>query len=116
MEPNREHLAKTLKHVDQLLHSGDFVGLEKFSGGTRLSAAQIKFAIEDYPEALAPRPNYELEDGAIVAIRDSIPPSWSVYLHLWRRGGGRSDLTAELTLIDTGQDLYGVEIDNIYVL
>jgi hypothetical protein len=116
MLPDRKRLATTVAQVDQLLHSGRYAALEVLSDGKRLTAGQIKAAIEDYPEKLAPRPAYDFGGDEIAHVRGRVPAEWSVYLHLWRQKGGRSDLTAELTVIDTPAGLYRVEIDDIHVL
>jgi hypothetical protein len=116
MLPDKIRLIEIISHVDVLLHTGQFLELERLSEGVRLTAAQMKIAIEAYPEELGPRPAYDLEEGSVVHVSGSAPAEWSVYLHLWLKQGGRSDLTAELTLIDTDSGLYRVQIDNIHVL
>ena len=102
--------------MDLLVHSGSFLELERITDGKRLTAEQIETAIEECPEVLGVRPSYKLEDGAIVFVSDSEPLQWSVYLHLWRKDGGRSDLTVELTIVDTGDERYKIELDGIRVL
>jgi hypothetical protein len=116
MMPDTKRLQATVAHVDALLHAGRYRDLEELSRGERLTAEEIAVAIRDYPERLAPRPTYDVEDLSVVYVRDSVPAKWSVYLHLCRAEGGRSDLTAELTLKDTPSGLYAVEIDDIHVL
>ena len=116
MLPDKKRFTETVAQIDQMLHGGQYAELERLSGGKRLTAGQIKAAIEDYPERLAPRPAYDFGEEEIAHVRGRIPAEWSVYLHLWRQKGGRSDLTAELTLIDTPTGLYRVEIDDIHVL
>jgi hypothetical protein len=116
MLPDSTRLSKTLALVDKLLHEGHYSELERLSGGKRLTANEIKQGLDDYPEPLTTRPAYELEDDDVVYVTGSAPAQWSVYLHLWRRDGGRSDLTAELTVVDTDSGLYGVEIEGIHVL
>jgi hypothetical protein len=115
MLPDKIRLTETVARVDALLHAGQFSELERLSGDDRLTAEEMRIAIEDYPEELVPRPAYDLED-PVVRVSGSAPAEWCVYLHLWRKKGGRSDLTAELTLIDTDSGLYRVQIDNIHVL
>ena len=116
MMPDSQRLKATVAHVDKLLHARRYLELEEFSGGVRLKAEHIEAAIREYPEELAPRPDYDVEDMSVVYVRGSVPPAWSVYLHLWRAAGGRSDLTAELTLKATRSGFYAVEIDDIRVL
>jgi hypothetical protein len=116
MIPDKQRLTATVARVDIMLHAGEYAELERFSGGVRLTAEEMKSAIEDYPEELAPRPAYAFSEGEVVYISGSAPAEWSVYLHLWRKNGGRSDLSAELTIIDTAAGLYRVQIDDIRVL
>ena len=116
MLPDTTRLSATLAAVDKLLHERRYSELALLTGGKRLTADQIRSGIEDYPEELTTRPAYDLTDGDVVYVDGSIPAEWSVYLHLWRKDGGRSDLTAELTLVDTDAGLYRVEIDGIHVL
>jgi len=116
MLPDKIRLSETLALVDKLIHEGRYSELERLSGGKRLTAEQIKRGLDDHPEELATRPAYELGDADIVHVTGSMPAEWSVYLHLWRKDGGRSDLTAELTIVDTDNGLYRVEIDGIHVL
>jgi hypothetical protein len=116
MMPDTKRLEMTVAHIDVLLHAGRYRELEELSGGKRLRAEHIAAAIEEYPERLAVRPSYNVDDLSVVYVRDSSPAEWSVYLDLWRAEGGCSDLTAELRLKDTLAGLYAVEIDNIHVL
>jgi hypothetical protein len=116
MLPDKTRFTDTVAQIDQMLHGGQYAELERLSGGKRLTVEQIKAAIKEYPEELAPRPAYDFEDLDIIHVRGSSPAEWSVYLHLWRKKGGRSDLTAELTIIDTVTGLYAFQIDNIHVL
>ena len=115
MHPDKIRLEATLAHIDKLLHSGEYTELERLSDGERLTAVEIQQAIDEYPEELAPRPEYCIETTDIVYISGSKPAEWSVYLHLWRKEGGVSDLTVELTLIDSNERFYGFQIDNILV-
>jgi hypothetical protein len=116
MIPDPTRLAGTVARVDALLHAGHYSELERLSSGVRLTAEEMKAAIEDYPEELVLRPTYDLEEGSVVYVSGSAPAAWSVYLHLWRKKGGRSDLTAELTVLDTDSGLYRVQIDSIHAL
>ena len=43
------------------------------------------------------------------------PPRWSVRMDLWTAEEGRSDLSLELTIIESGRG-YTVELDDIHVL
>jgi hypothetical protein len=115
MNPSAARFEATMRHIDSLLHARDYSELERLSKGRRLSADLIRSAIEEYPEELSIRPEYKMDHFDIVSIRDRAPVEWSVYLDLWRKAGGRSDLTVELTLIESDGELYSFEIDNIRV-
>ena len=52
----------------------------------------------------------------VVAISASNPHRWSVVVPLWTVEEGRSDLSLELTLEDSGKESYEVEIDDLHVL
>jgi hypothetical protein len=52
----------------------------------------------------------------VVEIRNSTPRSWNVNLPLWTKEEGKSDLTLQMCFIDSGNDLYSVEIDDLHVL
>jgi hypothetical protein len=116
MLPDKTRLTETLRLVDRLLYEARYSELEQLSAGKHLAAEEIKRGIADYPEALTLRPSYDLEASDIVYVTGSMPAEWSVYLHLWRKSGGRSDLTVELTIIDADPRLYRVEIDGLHVL
>jgi hypothetical protein len=90
--------------------------LARLSSGIRLTADDMKRAIETYPEPLAAQSSPDWYRTDVVHVRDSHPAAWSVYFHLWKKTGGRSDLTAKLTLTDTAAGLYDVQIDDIRVL
>ncbi len=116
MTPDTQRLQATVSNVDALLTSGRYQELEELTGGIRLKAEHIATAIEEYPGKLTHRPSYDVENMSVVYVHRSDPPVWSVYPHLWRKEGGESDLTAELTLRDTPTGFYAVEIDDIHVL
>jgi len=49
-------------------------------------------------------------------IEGAIPRAWWVLVDLWTVEEGRSDLTLEIRLTDTGGELYDIEINNLHVL
>ena len=99
-----------------MLVVGDFVGLETLSGGVRLSQAEIARAVHDYPGTLMLPPNSGDFCLDVIELTGSRPRRWSVDIALWTREEGRSDLTMQVTMTDSGSDLLDVEIDNIHVL
>jgi hypothetical protein len=108
-------LDRTIQRVVGDLVRGDYAAVEVLTGGRRLTAGEIARAITDYGRRLVLLPSGSAPR-SVVEIEGSNPERWSVYVDLWTAEEGRSDLTLELTLTDSGRDIYEVEIDNIHVL
>ena len=51
-----------------------------------------------------------------IEITEADPKSWSVRYDLWTEEEGRSDLSLEVTLIESDNKLMRVELNNIHVL
>jgi hypothetical protein len=49
-----------------------------------------------------------------IQVRGATQPRWSVTMPVWTKEEGRSDLTAELTIIDRGNG-FAVEFDDLHV-
>jgi hypothetical protein len=98
----------------ELLVLGRYQDLERLSGGVRLSAQELAKAVADYgrtlvmPPDIGPSPDY-------VPITGTHPPAWSVWIPLFTREEGRSDLTLQITLVQNPSGSYKVEIDNLRV-
>ena len=103
----------TIRYVVGLLAAGDYNALERISEGNRLSADELRQAVEDYGRTVLPSP-VECEEPA--AVTDAEPQSWWVDVGLHTAEEGRSDLTLSLTLIDSPEALYGVQVDDLHVL
>lgn len=113
---DNEKLFRTIVYIVNLLVQGKYNELEVLSGGNRLSAEEIRQAVADYGRRLVLPPIDSLKHLDVVTIRHSDPVRWSANIDLWTVEEGRSDLTLELTLIDSPNDLYSVEIDDLHVL
>lgn len=111
-----EKLLQTIVYVVNLLVQGKYDALEALSEGNRLSAEELRQAVTDYGHRLVMPPIDSLNYPDVVTIRNSNPVKWSVNLNLWTIEEGRSDLTLELTLTDSPDDLYLVEVDDLHVL
>ncbi len=112
-------LAKTIKtimKIVELLVKKKYQALELLSNGSRLSASEINQAICDYDAELIMPPQDDFLNIDSIEIINSNPKSWSIRYDLWTVEEGRSDLTLEVTLIDTDDDLFKAELDNIHVL
>ncbi len=83
---------------------------------SRLSAAELAAAIEDYGRTLTPVLPNSLDDLDIVELEDAETPTYHVVVELWTEEEGRSDLTLELLLTDRYGGAYDIEIRNLHVL
>ena len=106
----------TVHHLIELLVAGDYSGLEETSRGRRLTAGQLRQAVEDYGQELQMPPEAVFDDLDVNEIEGSIPRSWWTSVDLWNVEEGRSDLTLEIRLTETGGNIYDIEIENLHVL
>jgi hypothetical protein len=104
---------RTVNLVLGHLVRGDYEELAALSR-TRLTVGELRRSVADYGRTLVMPPRSEPR--SVIEVSESAPRRWSVYLDLWTVEEGRSDLTLEMTLIDSDDDHYGVEIDNLHVL
>lgn len=104
-----------LKQVVTWLVIGDYLAVEARSRGVRLSADMMRQAIDAYGRSLIVPPDTVFSDIDIVRVTNADEPTLSIRLSLWTVEEGRSDLTLECTVIDTGEMLE-IEIDDIHVL
>ncbi|MEJ2419122.1 MAG: hypothetical protein P8Y45_19780 [Exilibacterium sp.] len=106
----------TIKKIVELLVNKKYQELERLSGGVRLTATEIEQAIYDYDGVLKTPPESDFENIDAIEVTGADPKSWSVRYDLWTEEEGRSDLSLEVTLIESDNELMGVELDNIHVL
>lgn len=108
--------AKTLKYILTLFFKKDYRALEELTNGVRLSKEDIEMAINDYDAIIIMPPSSVYENLDIIEIQNSNPKAWSVRFDLWTEEEGESDLSLELTFIESNHELYNIEIDNIHVM
>jgi hypothetical protein len=106
---------QTVKSVVQLLVAENYEQLEELTSGMRLTATDMARAIREYGRVLVALPDYAYEDLDVVQVRNATPPRWFVRLNLWTEEEGRSDLSLELTIVESPGG-YTVELDDIHVL
>lgn len=111
-----EKIIFTLRYLLSLFVQSDYITLEKISQGVRLSAKEMELAIKEYGATIEMPPSEAFEDLDIIEIEGASPKSWSLRFDFWTKEEGVSDLTLELTLISSDNDLLKVEIDNIHVM
>jgi len=113
---NKNKLNSTVKTITDLLSQKAYWHLEKLSNGISLTAKELKQAVTDYGQTIIILPEQEYEDLDIIEVKDEEPKQWSVNVPVFTEEEGKSDLTLELTFIDTPTDLYKIEIDGLHVL
>ncbi|HXV84121.1 MAG TPA: hypothetical protein VEG60_30070 [Candidatus Binatia bacterium] len=81
-----------------------------------MSADEIEQCVMDYGCEIVPLPTEGFDLVDVVEVADSIPPQWSVYVPLWTREEGLSDLTLRLTVFEASTEQgFKVELDDIRV-
>ena len=105
-----------VRQVISMLVRGDYEALERLTNGVRLTAAEMAEGVRDYGGSLILPPDDAFDNLDVVKVEGAQPREWSVNVDLWTAEEGRSDLTLELTLRESGKEIFDVEIDNIHVL
>ena len=81
-----------------------------------MTTEQLRQALEHYGRELQMPSEVEYDNLDVNEIEGAIPRAWWVLVDLWTVEEGRSDLTLEIRLTETGGELYDIEIDNLHVL
>jgi len=114
MNPDKANI--TVTQILELLVKGQYDKVIDLDVGSYLTVADLCIAIHEYGRHLTMPPIVDIEQMSIVRVEGSKPKRWHVALDLWTIEEGRSDLTLELTLINSPGSYYLVELDNIHVL
>lgn len=109
------HLYPLIERLTSLMVNRQYFELEKLTKSARLPATQIKEAVEGYGKTVIAPPSSGYNQIDAVLVKDSHPKTWSLVIPLWTKEEGKSDLSIELTVIETQPD-YTVELDDIRVL
>lgn len=114
-------IKKIVKNIVVLLAAKKYVEIAKKEEAeslmvhSKLSAEEIKTAIDDFRETIFV-PNDDIFDAIdIVKIENSNKEAYSIDFDLWTLESGLSDLTLQLTAT-RHTDSIEVELDNIHVL
>lgn len=113
---NAEKLNSTVKRVTELLAREAYEELEKLSKGVHLAANELKQAVDGYGRTILPLPKHAYGEINVIKIERVDPKQWSVNVPVYTKEEGKSDLTLELTLVDSSSELFGVEVHNLHVL
>ena len=106
----------TVHQVVGMLVAGDYAGLEAVSRGRRLTAEQLRQAVEEYGRELRMQPESVFDNLDVIEIKDATRRAWSLLVDLWTVEEGRSDLTLDVVLTETGGELYDIQIWDLHVL
>jgi hypothetical protein len=90
--------------------------LAELTDGGRLSAAEIRGAVQGYGKTLVPLPPDARRFFNATPIGDASVPQWSLVQPLFTAEEGRSDLLLELTAIEVAAGSFRVELDDIHAL
>src|SRR5215208_5306828 len=124
---NKLKISDTVHHLVGMLVAEDYAGLEAVSRGRRLTAEQLRQAVEEYGGDLRasgvaakelrmpPESVFEtFDEDNLWVIELASPRSWRVLVPLWTVEARRSDLTLEVDLTDTGGEQYDIEIHYLH--
>ena len=106
----------TVHRLAEMLVAGDYDSIEEATRGRRLTAEQLRQAVEEYDRELQMPPEVVFHNLDVNEIEGAIPRAAWVLVDLWTVEEGRSDLTLEIRITDTGGELYDIEINNLHVL
>ena len=96
-------LAAVVRRIVNTISDGDFENVIAQCSTSRLSADDLQSVFKDYGRSFIRPPENAYENLDAVAIQNATTATWSVRAPLWSQEEGRSDLTVELTICDTGE-------------
>ena len=106
-------LTNAVRSIVELLVSGDYRQIARTTKGRRLSEDEIRSAVVGYGRTLTLPPPKEFDRLNVIEVEGRIPREWSVTMNLWTEEEGRSDLSIELTVIESAEVV--VELDGLHV-
>lgn len=114
--PDHRAIERTLRLVVGLLVQRDYVALERMTRGVRLRATEIEQGVREYGRTITHPPAEAYAKVDVVPVRGAVPAEYSVRFCLFTLEEGQSDLEVQATLKELpGQEVMGVELDNIIV-
>jgi hypothetical protein len=109
-------LERSVTRLLTLLARCDYGALKRLDRVDRLSEESLAQAVADYGRTIVLPPSYPADIIDIVPVAGASPRAWCVNVPIWTEEEGRSDLTLSVTLVDSADQLYGVELDDLHVL
>ena len=113
---NDPKLIRTIRLVIELLVSKNYDGIETLTLSRRLTSQEMREVVQDYGVTLIFPPDGVLENPDVIEVRGATPRELDVRVGLWTLEEGQSDLTLEMTLTESENEIYDVQIDGIHVL
>jgi hypothetical protein len=98
----------------ETLVKGHFDQLERDGRSGRLSAHELKKALQGYGRTLITLPDEAFRLADVYPVKGQ-HGTWAVDVPLWTAEEGRSDLTLSLTIADS-PDGVRLEIDDLHIL
>ncbi|MET7279850.1 hypothetical protein ABZS29_16560 [Kribbella sp. NPDC005582] len=99
-----------------LLVDGEYDVLESLTRRERLTADEIRTAIDEYPGTLVHPPSETWGIKDVIELENSEPPAVAVVVDLWTLEEGESDLSMELELVERYPGIPLPQILNIHVM
>jgi len=110
-----DRFKEPVRQIIDLLVAKKYAELASLTHGVRLPVEEIGSAVADYGRELVSVPEDAFGLMDVVEVKNALPRRWAVTMPLWTQEEGRSDLSVELTLIESGTSFI-VELDDIHVL
>jgi hypothetical protein len=109
-----EALKSAVRHLMELIASGDYEAAHGQCHSARLSVADLRHAIHRYGRTITNPPSSCYSDLDAVAVNGTPLPTWSVFMPFWTAEEGQSDLVIELTVALDGSRAL-IELDDVRV-
>jgi hypothetical protein len=117
MAGNRNQVIRhRVEEVYKLLVCGHYEALASLTRGVRLSAEDVRVAVHNYRYVLRPWPSDQPMFIDVVEVTGANPRRWNIRADAYTEEEGRSDLSMELTLIESQPAELDVQFDDLRVL
>ena len=110
-----EILRRAVRAIVELLAENDYQATVEACAKSRLSPDDIRGVIEEYGHHLIRPPEDAYADLDAIRVTQASEPTWSVRAPVYTANEGRSDLTLELTIIQSSGEIR-IEMDDLHVL
>jgi hypothetical protein len=109
-------MTAVVRTIVDLLVRGDYVEVERLTEGVRLTADELRFAVDRYGRRLVDPPDSAWSKLDAVLVTDAEPPRHHVTFDLWAEDEGQSDLTLEMWLSEAPDGGFRAQILNLHTL